>query len=217
MESDYTLTISWLDSVDSTQTYLIEGLKNETLLAPVCIATSLQTAGKGSRGNQWNGLKGNLFFSFAIKRDTLPKDLKLESTSIYFTYILKELLEQQGSSLWLKWPNDFYIENKKFGGAITNLVKEYVVCGIGLNMKHAPEGFGILDISISQKLLLESYLRMLENEPTWKQIFSKYSLEFYKSKNYFTHDETQKISLENAILLDDGSIECMGKRIFSLR
>lgn len=217
MESDLPLTISWLDSIDSTQKYLLEGLKAKTLSAPICIATSQQTAGLGSRGNAWEGLDGNLFFSFACQRDNLPSDLKLESTSIYFTYLLKEVLSQYGSEVWLKWPNDFYLNNKKIGGAITNLVGENVVCGIGLNMKHAPEGFSTLDISISQELLLESYFSLLNNHPSWKQIFSKYALEFVKSKNYFTHNENKKISLENAILLDDGSIECEGKRMFSLR
>lgn len=217
MVSDSTLTISWLDRVDSTQTYLIAGLKNRSLQAPICIATSIQTAGKGSRGNQWNGLEGNLFFSFAIKRTTLPEDVKLESASIYFTYILKEVLASFDSNVWLKWPNDFYIEDKKMGGAITNLTNDYLVCGIGLNMKHAPEGFGTLDISISQKLLLETYFKMMNKRPTWKQIFSKYEVEFDKSKNYFTHSDNKKVSLKTAILLDDGSIECMGKRMFSLR
>jgi len=217
MESDFALTISWLKSVDSTQTYLLSGLKSKELQLPICIATSMQSAGNGSRGNSWDGLEGNLFFSFGINRDDLPEDLKLESSSIYFTYLLKMVLQEAGSTVWLKWPNDFYLGSKKIGGAITNLTNDALVCGIGLNMKHAPVGFETLDISISQNLLLESYFSLLKKRPSWKQIFSKYSLEFDKSKSYFTHNENLKISLEEAILLDDGSIECMGKRMFSLR
>jgi len=168
------------------------------------------TAGAVSKG-------GNLFFSFAISRSDLPGDLSLESSSIYFTFILKELLAERGSSLWLKWPNDFYLDDKKIGGVITNLYNEILVCGIGLNTKAAPAGFGKLDIEIENEPLLEAYFTILKNPPSWKNVFRKYALEFDKSRNYFTHSGESKISLENATLLDDGSIECGGKRIFSLR
>lgn len=56
---------------------------------------------------------GNLFFSFVLKRNDLPSDLQIQSASIYFSYILKEVLALEGSKIWLKWPNDFYIDNKK--------------------------------------------------------------------------------------------------------
>lgn len=211
------MRILWLDSVDSTQRYLIEALKRGELHAPVCVVAKMQTGGRGSRGNSWEGLPGNLFFSFALLREQLPDDLKLESSSIYFTYLLKETLEEMGSKLWLKWPNDFYKEHNKIGGAITNLYKGSLVCGIGMNIKNAPEGFGTLDIDIKQGPLLEIYFEKLAKKISWKHIFSKYRLEFDKSRTYFTHHSDLKVSLDKAILLEDGSIECEGQRIFSLR
>jgi len=217
MENGSQLTIHWLDSVGSTQRYLLDGLKNSDLTAPVCIAAHEQTEGKGSRGNRWEGLSGNLFFSFAIERKELPKDLKLESSSIYFTYLLKKVLSEAGSKVWLKWPNDFYLGNKKIGGALTNVYGEILVCGIGLNIKQAPDGFEILDIDISQKKVLESYFKKLEKFFSWKQIFSKFELEFDKSRMTATTLDYEKISLKNAILLEDGSIECNGQRMYSLR
>ena len=206
-----------LDSVDSTQRYLLDALKEGNLLVPVCVTASRQEAGKGSRGNSWSGLEGNLFFSFAITKSELPADLKLESSSIYFTYLLKELLAEMGSSVWLKWPNDFYLGDKKIGGAITNLYKETLICGIGLNTKVAPEGFSKLDIEISNESLLEDYFEVIKILPSWKKIFRNYEVEFVKSRNFFTHSGETKLSLEHARLLDDGSIECDGQRIFSLR
>jgi BirA family biotin operon repressor/biotin-[acetyl-CoA-carboxylase] ligase len=211
------LQILSLESVDSTQRYLLDALKEGTHTSPICITAKRQESGRGSRGNSWSGLDGNLFFSFAIARDELPKDLKLESSSIYFTYILKELLADTGSSLWLKWPNDFYLGDKKIGGAITNLYKDELICGIGLNTKVSPEGFSKLDIEIENETLLEHYFDILKNPPPWKKIFSNYEVEFVKSRSHFTHSGETKLSLENARLLDDGSIECDGQRIFSLR
>lgn len=206
-----------LESVDSTQTYLLEALKQETLSTPVCVSAKRQESGKGSRGNSWNGLQGNLFFSFAIDRNSLPQDLRLESSSIYFTYLLKELLAEKGSGLWLKWPNDFYMNDTKIGGVITNLHKEILVCGIGLNTKVAPQGFAKLDIEIENEMLLKAYFDILKNPPSWKNVFSNYALEFDRSRSYFTHNGESKIALKNARLLEDGSLECDGKRIFSLR
>lgn len=206
-----------LESVDSTQRYLLDALKEGTLSSPVCVTAARQESGRGSRGNSWSGLDGNLFFSFAIEKSALPADLKLESSSIYFTYILKMLLADQGSSLWLKWPNDFYLGDKKIGGAITNLYKDVLVCGIGLNTKVSPEDFSKLDIEIANETLLEHYFTIIKNPPSWKKIFSNYEVEFVKSRNYFTHSDKTKLSLKNARLLDDGSIECDGQRIFSLR
>ena len=211
------MQIHSLKSVDSTQRYLLDALKEGTHEAPVCIVALSQDAGKGSRGNSWSGLEGNLFFSFAIFRSELPEDLKLESSSIYFTYLLKEVLSELGSESWLKWPNDFYLDENKIGGAITNLYKNMLICGIGLNTKVAPEGFSALDIEIENDALLKRYFEILKNPPKWKQIFSKYEVEFDKSRSYFTHRGDTKLSLQNARLLEDGSIECDGQRIFSLR
>jgi len=217
MENDFQLQIHSLKTVDSTQRYLLDALKQGELKAPVCIVAERQESGKGSRGNSWSGIEGNLFFSFAISRQELPSDLRLESSSIYFTYLLKQTLERLGSNVWLKWPNDFYLDDVKVGGAITNLYKDTLVCGIGLNTKTAPEGFSKVDIEIENETLLNHYFEILKKPPKWKQIFSQYEIEFGKSRSYFTHSGDQRLSLENAHLLDDGSIECDGQRIFSLR
>ena len=217
MESGWVVETLWLDEVDSTQTYLLDALKNKKVAAPFCIGAVQQTLGRGSRGNHWIGEKGNFFISFALERDSLPCDLKLESSSIYFAYILKEVLADLGSKIWLKWPNDFYLDEKKLGGVITNLVGETLVCGIGLNLKQAPCDFARLDIQIEAKKLSEMYMLRLKSFPSWKKIFSKFEIEFHRSKLFSTHSKNTTIELKDAILLEDGSLECNGQRIFSLR
>ncbi len=211
------MKISYLESVDSTQNYLKELVREDSLKLPHAIVAEMQTDGIGSRGNAWSGIRGNLFVSFAMRLKDLPFDLKLESSSIYFAYILKESLAELNSRVWLKWPNDFYIDELKIGGMITNVVKESIVCGVGLNLVIAPEGFGTLDIAISREELLKRYFENIEKNISWKQVFSKYELEFYKNKNFSTHANNLKISLAEATLQGDGSIISNSKRIFSLR
>ena len=211
------MEIHWFDAIGSTQTHLLEALKKEAYRPPVCVGASMQTMGKGSRGNEWIGHEGNLFISVAVERSALPEDLKLESASIYFAFLMKEMLVSEGSTVWLKWPNDFYVDGNKVGGVITNLYKDVLVCGIGINLKAAPEGFSKIEVEITPYELTKNYCRLFKNLPTWKQIFSKYQLEFENSRVFFTHYNYEKIALERAVLLEDGSLECDGQRIFSLR
>lgn len=192
-------------------------LNDPASIPPFAVVADRQTQGVGSRGNRWDGLEGNLFVSFALSRSALPGDLKLESSSIYFAYLLKAVLQDAGSKVWLKWPNDFYVGTQKVGGAITALKQDTLVCGIGLNLQKAPSGFGIIDIEISRKKLLEGYFEQLEKFPQWKQIFRNYALEFDKSRRFFSHDNSHKFSLKNAELCEDGAVICDGQRMYSLR
>jgi BirA family biotin operon repressor/biotin-[acetyl-CoA-carboxylase] ligase len=211
------LQIIYLDTIDSTQKYLKEKIAEKKLTPPIAITADYQTNGIGSRENLWESKPGNLFFSFAIAIENLPKDLKLESASIYFSYVLKEILAENGSKVWLKWPNDFYLNEKKIGGTITHIVNSTIICGIGLNLTISPKNHSSLDIIIEKKKLLEDYFLNIEKKVLWKQVFSKYKLEFYKSLDFFTHINNIKFSLSNAILNDDGSLEINGERIYSLR
>ncbi|MDD2780126.1 biotin--[acetyl-CoA-carboxylase] ligase [Sulfuricurvum sp.] len=211
------MDIHWFESLGSTQSYIIEELKTSRLNAPVCIGTLSQTNGKGSRGNSWIGEEGNLFISLAIERSMLPEDLKLESSSIYFAFLMKELLASMDSKIWLKWPNDFYLYDKKIGGAVTNLIGNSLVCGIGINLMNAPIGFEKLDIKINPYDLTKAYGELFAHLPTWKQIFSNYQIEFENSREFFTHNNNEKVALQKAVLLEDGSLMCDGQRIFSLR
>ena len=203
------MTITYLESVDSTQTYLKKLINEKSVQPPHAVVANIQTDGIGSRGNSWTGM--------AISLEDLPKDLKLESASIYFAYLLKETLFELNSSTWLKWPNDFYIDNLKIGGMITNITGNTLVCGVGLNLVASPKEFTILDIRISNDELLKLYLKKIEKKISWKQVFSKYKLEFCLNKNFFANDDNLRILLGDAELQSDGSIISNGERIYSRR
>ncbi|MGE4382075.1 MAG: biotin--[acetyl-CoA-carboxylase] ligase [Arcobacter sp.] len=206
-----------LNEVNSTHTYLKEYIQTNGYVEPLCIVTDYQTNGIGSRGNSWTGKKGNLFFSFVISIYELPEDLPLQTISIYVSYILKSILKNLASNVWIKWPNDFYINNKKIGGTITNMSKNLVYCGIGLNLLEVEEDFGKLDIKVDVDNLLQNYFLELEKKISWKQIFSDFKIEFQLSKKFQTTIDNQKVSLEQAILNEDGSIQVNNKKVFSLR
>ena len=176
-----------------------------------------QNAGLGSRNNSWSGGKGNFFASIALDLDTLPEDLPLGSASIYFSFIMKQTLEALGEDIWLKWPNDFYLNDEKIGGTITQKFKNMLVCGIGINLKNSQNGYRALECDISAQNLLENYLDKFKKFPTWKQIFREYEIEFELSRKFSVHIENDKKSLSDATLCEDGSLIIEGERVFSLR
>ena len=211
------MEIIFLKSVDSTHTYLKNHIKVNGYNKPLAIVTQNQTNGIGSRDNNWDGQSGNLFFSFVIDRQSLPDDLPIQSASIYFSFILKELLTDLGSAIWLKWPNDFYLNDQKIGGTITNLSADLFYCGIGLNLHYTNDDYGNLDIQIDTKKLLSHYFDEILKKMNWKKIFSKYRVEFKNSKQYKTTVDNKKVSLEDAVLNEDGSINISNEKVFSLR
>ena len=171
----------------------------------------------GSRDNEWSGSEGSFFVSIAIDLDDLPKDLTLNSASIYFSYIMKQTLLELGENIWLKWPNDFYKNDEKVGGTITKKVNDTLVCGIVINLKKSQNGYTALQSDISPKVLLEKYLIALEKFPKWKQIFSEFEIEFELSRKFSVHIESYQTSLGDAELCDDGSLIIGGKKVYSLR
>lgn len=208
---------SYFDTINSTQLYLVEKIRDGVIEAPFAILSRVQKAGVGSRDNEWSGVEGNFFASFAISLDALPSDLPLSSASIYFSFIMKEILIEYDSRVWLKWPNDFYLGEDKIGGTITQKVDNILVCGIGINLKNAPDGYKALYSDIEAKKLFEDYLLELEQFPKWKQIFSQFEIEFDSNRNFSVHIGNQKKSLSDAILCDDGSLIIEEKKVFSLR
>ena len=205
------------DSLPSTQKYLLEKLEEKTLQAPIAVIATQQSSGIGSRDNSWSGGEGNFFASVAINIEMLPEDLSLSSASIYFSFIMKQTLETLGENIWLKWPNDFYLNDDKVGGTITQKVKNVLVCGIGINLKNTQNGYRALQCDIRPEIVLENYLGALEKFPKWKQIFSEYEVEFELSRKFSVHIENYQKSLTDASLCGDGSLIIGGKRVYSLR
>ena len=205
------------ETLPSTQKWLVDKVNDSSVEIPCAVITEMQTDGIGSRENRWIGKKGNFFASIAISEDQLPNDLPLTATSIYFAYLMKLSLMEFGSKVWVKWPNDLYIESSKVGGCITVKKRGVMVVGIGINIVEAPLDFGVLDVSISPNRLLNEFIKRVEFTPSWKQIFSNFRLEFEKSKEFYTHIENEKFNLTSAILNDDGSLTIGKRRVVSLR
>ena len=211
------MQIEFVEKIPSTQEFLVGAVREGRVTPPFAIAVNRQSAGIGSRGNDWQSVSGNLAFSFCVAQSDLPADVPPQSASIYFAMIMQGLLASLGSQLWLKWPNDFYLGERKIGGAMTNKIKNTLICGIGMNLLGAPEYAGILDIKISAKDAIEGFFALYENKIPWKQIFRNFSLQFQKSQKFSVHLSGEKISLAQAKLCEDGSIIINEERVYAFR
>ena len=121
------MQVEFVEQMPSTQEFLVGTVREGRIAPPFAIAADRQLAGIGSRGNGWQSVSGNLAFSFCVAQTDLPADVPPQSASIYFAMIMQELLASLGSQLWLKWPNDFYLGERKIGGAMTNKIKNTLV------------------------------------------------------------------------------------------
>ncbi|WP_457560520.1 biotin--[acetyl-CoA-carboxylase] ligase [Caminibacter sp.] len=193
----------YFKEIDSTQKYLLENLEKYEL--PVCIWSDYQTDGIGSRGNKWIGKRGNLFFSFADYLENYAY-IPIQSLSIYFGWIIKEVLNDFGSKAMLKWPNDIFL-NKKIGGVITNIKSGKIVCGIGINTKFSPSEFECLDIEIKNDKILKAFFEKL-SKVDFKDVMEKYKAEFEITKKRFGID---------GVLADDGAILKKQEKVYSRR
>jgi len=211
------LEIIYYNTIPSTQKFLIDEIEKGHLIAPIAIIAEEQTDGIGSGENSWVSQKGNLFASFALPVQSLPDDLPILSSSIYFGAIMSEILKNISNDIWLKWPNDIYLKKNKIAGIITKKLANTLVCGIGVNIVKHSDDYACIGCDITPIELLEIYLKKIEKFSTWKQVFSKVQLEFHKNKKFYLDIEKYKDTIGNAILSEDGSMIINGEKVYSLR
>lgn len=197
------MEIKYFDSCPSTQNFLLEEIRKNGFQKAYAVVADKQSSAIGSRNNSWLSLEGNLFLSFCdeVEKYQVPK----ENFSLYFSSLLVEVLREFGSSAFVKWPNDIYLEDKKIGGLMTNLLKGSFICGLGLNLQSSEEYRG-LDVKISREELLQAFFKKIASKATWEEVFANFAKDFSKSQKLTATLGKEKRSLENAILNADASI-----------
>lgn len=130
------ITIHTFSEIDSTNTYLIEGIEErknfETALA------DLQFKGRGRFGRTFESPKDGLYMSFVIDKKFYPIDTL---TTIRAVVAAHRVLRKYEEDLKLKWVNDLYLHGKKVAGILTEGrvdigTGEIAKCvvGIGINI-----------------------------------------------------------------------------------
>jgi len=133
--------IEILDSVASTNSYLMERPPAQLKSGHVCIAER-QTDGRGRRGRSWISPFGSsIYFSMFMRFSLAPAELS--GVSLVAGLAVVRTLEQNGiAGVGLKWPNDILCDGRKLAGLLLEVSGEQsgpsnVVIGVGINV-HLP-------------------------------------------------------------------------------
>lgn len=105
----------------------------------IIVTAHRQLKGRGRRGRNWIGLKGNLFMSLLMPM----ADIAIGAFSLISAIALLKTIKQLSpkSQVLLKWPNDVLL----YGGKVSGILVEsgannQVIIGIGVNIAAAPKG-----------------------------------------------------------------------------
>ena len=121
------------DKITSTQDYAHDLIARGDAQHKTIIMAMSQTAGRGRYRRTWVSHHGNLYASFIFK--TMERDPRL---SYAVAVAIAETLISFGMVPQIKWPNDVLINNKKISGVLIEYSQNFVIVGIGINVKSCP-------------------------------------------------------------------------------
>ncbi len=132
-------TIVYLSSVDSTNNYANQQIRENMPPEGTVFLAYEQTAGRGQMKNFWESEPGrNLTFSLVLYPDFLEVQHQFMLSKV-ITLGIYRALHKYVANLKIKWPNDIYAGDRKLGGILIENSIMYSslkssVAGIGLNV-----------------------------------------------------------------------------------
>ena len=131
----------------------------------VLVCSTRQTQGRGQRQRQWVSPEGNIYLSTLLNtRTAIDGRLALE-----IALNILQMPSLQNLYLQVKWPNDLYSRQGKWGGILVEPISPHqVIVGVGINLEPVPKAqidqhatslreLGLQDISRIQ-LIAELYM-----------------------------------------------------------
>lgn len=174
------------DKISSTQTYALDLIASGRASDHVAVMAEAQSSGRGRYKRQWISHHGNLYVSFIYKIE--ERDPKL---SYVVAVAIAETLISLGVEPAIKWPNDILIDNKKVSGTLTEYSGNYVVIGIGINIKSNPT------VQNYKTTKLENYVKV-EKSDVLKKLMN--NLDKWRKKDFI---DVRSRWLDLAIGLND--------------
>lgn len=138
-------TIQRHDWVVSTNQVALELGQTGAPEGTVIVAAG-QTEGRGRQGRRWESPHGhNLYVSIILRPRVLASQVSI-LTLVAGLAAVEMLVQDYNITAQVKWPNDIWINGKKVGGILSELVTtdthvDYVVLGFGLNVNACSSDF----------------------------------------------------------------------------
>lgn len=134
--------VVYLPSCHSTNDIAAELVRDGTGAEGTVVITDEQTAGRGQHGTSWLTNRGQ---NFTLSLILMPTFLNIAEHFLLSQAIalgIKNYLAEFTKNVWIKWPNDLYINNLKIGGilienSLYGVRLAHSIIGIGLNINQS--------------------------------------------------------------------------------
>lgn len=138
----------FFDSLPSTNTYLKELLRKNTVPTGYCVIADSQTNGKGRLGRSFSSPEGvGIYLSFAFKVEGISPEEVSRLTAWSAVAVRRAVFKATGTDCKIKWVNDLVYGTKKVCGILTESVFntdgkiKYAVIGVGVNVNNKTTDF----------------------------------------------------------------------------
>ena len=178
------------NKIPSTNNEAIKLIKKKNMKQGL-VFSKIQPNGRGTRGKKWISKRGNFFGSvfFQLKKNT-PKFYEFSViTPVLITKKIKEITDCE--NIYIKWPNDIYINNQKVCGILQEVIQsennqKYLIIGIGINLVSHPtiRNQNISDIKKETKVLIKNNEMLNEIKKSFQNFFK--NIKFYSYKKYMS-------------------------------
>ncbi len=136
------------EELDSTNAYA----RREFAALPdgALVAAFRQSAGRGRLGRQWHSASGAGIYASLVMKECADPFLATMVVSLGALDLLRR--EVPDLKVWLKWPNDLYVEDRKLAGVLCETVLgagnrlEGVIAGIGINVNLSDAALAQIDL-----------------------------------------------------------------------
>lgn len=200
-----------LDSTDSTNNYAMRLIRKGEAKNGTAVFTLEQKEGKGRLGRTWiSEPSANIILS--VISDMKGVSLKNQFIiSMVAALAAADILEAKSNSkVFVKWPNDIFINDKKAGGIlIENTISgqnwQWAVTGFGININQKTFGEGYNATSLAketnrqynvQELATELKNSFLSGLERWKAGFSEDIVQAYNNR-LFMKDQIARLEAGN--------------------
>jgi BirA family transcriptional regulator, biotin operon repressor / biotin---[acetyl-CoA-carboxylase] ligase len=199
-----------LDEVDSTNTWAKRKASFFNVKKLTLITAEKQSDGKGRQGRKWFSPSGENIYATLVFR--LPESLHSPGALTQVLAITTaRLLEKEGFSPYIKWPNDLFLNKKKVAGILAETLllnnAPGIAMGIGLNVNMPASDLTFIDQEATS-LFIESGQHKNSCELAKKMTF--HFLEnlktFFSEGTGAFHSDLERYNLfrKKPVLLKDG-------------
>lgn len=152
-------TVNYFEEIDSTNNLAFKLLLDNKIFDHHIVIANKQTNGRGRYDRKWESYDGNLYFSTIIEVKNIDN---ICNYSLLTACILGKILQIFNITTHYKWPNDIIFKDKKLAGILIQLKNihkvNYLVIGIGLNLKNSPDyAISLKDYPISKDNFLKKF------------------------------------------------------------